>query len=389
MSILSRAWTAKNPPTVPKTAHPVRFGILGAAEIGPSGIILPARTCADAEVVVVGARNLEKAQKYAKKHGIARAVQGYDAVLEDPEVDAVYNPLPNGLHYEWTMKALQAGKHVLLEKPATNTAAESERIFAFAKEKNLVVLEAFHYQFHPATQKLKAIVDSGELGSVQKITAHLCAPGGFVKPDDIRFQYALGGGATMDVGCYVTSISRFLAGREPTSVLSATPTLQDAKKEPKIDRRMEFTYLFPPAEGEKEGPTAQCVGDLGLPNWGPLSLVPSMPELYVTVQCAMGEASINNFVMPSFYHAISVRGPKGSRTVRAYVWGEEGKAKGWKGEDWWTTYRYQLEAFVDKLKGREPQHWISEESTVGNMRAVGMVYEKSGLGARPESEFQL
>ncbi|KZO95416.1 NAD(P)-binding protein [Calocera viscosa TUFC12733] len=392
MSILLRAWTIFHPPTPGKTpispepgskTGPVRIGLLGAANIAPIALLLSARSCPDAEVTVVGARSLQKAQAFAKRHGVGRAVQGYEAVLSDPEVDAVYNPLPNGLHYEWTMKALQAGKHVLLEKPATNTPGEAERIFAFAKEKGLVVLEAFHYQFHPAAQRLHAIVSSGELGRVQKITAHLTAPSGFIKPDDIRFQYALGGGAAMDMGCYVTSISRYLAGREPVEVIKAEPVLQDPGREPLVDRRMEFTYLFPALEGEERGPTAECVCDLSLPGWGPGGLLPRWPEMSVRVLCEAGEAGLNNFVMPVFFHSISVRSAKGRRTERAFTFG-----KG-EGEQWWTTYRYQLQAFVDKVKGREPQHWITGEDTVGNMRAVQMVYEKSGLGARPESDFEL
>ncbi|KZO95415.1 NAD(P)-binding protein [Calocera viscosa TUFC12733] len=391
MSILSRTWTSSHPPTAPKSTNPppVRFGILGAANIAPSALILPARSCPEAEVTVVGARSLEKAQEFAKKNGVAKAVQGYEAVLSDPEVDAVYNPLPNGLHYEWTMKALQAGKHVLLEKPATNTAAESERIFALAKEKNLVVLEAFHYQFHPSAQRLKEIINSGELGGVQKITATLTAPGGFIKPDDIRFQYALGGGSTMDPGCYLTSMSRFVTGREPDSVLSASPVFQNKEQEPQIDRKMEFTLSFPALPAEVEGPTADCLCDLSTPWWGPFGLIPPMPDMSVRVQCERGEATLSNFVMPSFFHGITVSGPAGSRTERVYGWGKEGVEKGWKGESWWTTYRYQLQAFVDKVQGRVPQHWISGEDTVGNMRCVDMVYEKSGLGVRPESAFKL
>lgn len=145
-------------------------------------------------------------------------------MLDDPEVDVIYNPLPNGLHFEWTMKALKAGKHVLLEKPATDTADEATQIYALAERKGLVVLEAFHYRsglassyrsflrtnrhhlsFHPAIQRVKAILDSKELGAIKSISAALTAPSGTAKEDDIRWNYELGGGSTMDPGCKSTA----------------------------------------------------------------------------------------------------------------------------------------------------------------------------------------
>jgi predicted dehydrogenase len=109
--------------------------------------------------------------------------------------------LPNGLHYEWTIKALMAGKHVLLEKPSANTAEETRKMFALAAEKKLVLLEAFHYRFHPAIRRVKAIVDSGEIGAVNSIAATMVMPPGIIKKGDIRFDYDLGGGAAMDMGC--------------------------------------------------------------------------------------------------------------------------------------------------------------------------------------------
>ncbi|EJU02289.1 hypothetical protein DACRYDRAFT_99950 [Dacryopinax primogenitus] len=369
MSILSRALSIFYPPTSPKSSQPLRFGILGAAAIAPIALILAARSSPEAEVVLVGARNLDKAQKYAKKWGVPRAVKGWEAVLQDEEVDVVYNPLPNGLHYEWTIKALLAGKHVLLEKPATDTAEEAERIFALARERGLLVLEAFHYRFHPAVQKLKQILDSGELGRLQHLTAHMTVPRGLIGgPGDIRWNLSLGGGAGMDMGCYATNAVRYLSGREPTEVLRAEPVLY-GPAEPKVDRRMEFTFLFPPGEGEERGPEAECVVDLARPwAWG---VWPGMPEMFLHAKGEKGEVSMNNFVMPFFYHSISVRSPTGKRTERGYTFGKDGK-----GESWWTTYRYQLEAFVDKVTGKDPQTWVTGEDTVGNMKAVEMVYEK-------------
>lgn len=127
--------------------RPLRFGILGAAKIAPAALIRPAVSHPDVEVYAIAARDLQRAQEYARKHGIPKVHTTYDALIHDPDVDVVYNPLPNGLHYEWTMKSLEAGKHVLLEKPAANTAEETKEMFDLAEKKGLVLLEAFHYRY--------------------------------------------------------------------------------------------------------------------------------------------------------------------------------------------------------------------------------------------------
>ncbi|MEY2460695.1 MAG: hypothetical protein QOG30_2525, partial [Acidimicrobiaceae bacterium] len=123
---------------------PLRIGILGAAKIAPPAMIKPARRVDEVEVVAVAARDKAKATKYATKHGIGRVYESYDALLADPDIDAVYNPLPNGLHGKWTIAALEAGKHVLCEKPFTMNAAEAEEVVAAAERTGRRVVEAFH-----------------------------------------------------------------------------------------------------------------------------------------------------------------------------------------------------------------------------------------------------
>jgi len=134
------------PTKVTKSANPLRLGILGAAKIAPKAVILPALSHPDITVTAVAARSLKKAQVYATKHGLAKAYEGYQTLIDDPDVDIVYNALPNGLHYEWTLKALRAGKHVLNEKPSANTEAETEQLFEAAKEKGVVLLDAYHHR---------------------------------------------------------------------------------------------------------------------------------------------------------------------------------------------------------------------------------------------------
>src|ERR1700749_184013 len=127
----------------------VRIGVLGSARIAPSALIAPARDNAEAGVVAVAARDRGRESAYAQKHGIGRVHGSYEDLLADPDIDAVYNPLPNALHAEGTIAALEAGKHVLCEKPFTNNAAEAEQVAAVADRTGLVVMEAFHYRYHP------------------------------------------------------------------------------------------------------------------------------------------------------------------------------------------------------------------------------------------------
>ncbi|KDR80644.1 hypothetical protein GALMADRAFT_61157 [Galerina marginata CBS 339.88] len=382
ISFTKRIYTLFNPPTAPKfiTPKPLKFGILGAANIAPLALINPAKSHPEVVVYAVGARSLAKAQAFAKKHGIEKAYEGYQALLDDPEVDAVYNALPNGLHFEWTMKALAAGKHVLNEKPSADTAEETRQMFEFAEKKRLVMLDAYHYRFHPALKRAKAIIDSGELGAVKNITVDLMIPKGGFGDGDIRFDYSLGGGALMDLGCYVISTLRYMSSAEPTSVVATTHTVYEPKSSAyaesakKVDRRMEATFGLP------KDVTATIRCDLGMPpSYG---FVPQFPRVGFVVECELGKLEMINHVQPTFYHSITVKIRGGHTRVEKVYKGTEGK-----GEEWWSTYRYQLEAFVDRLRDREPETWLSKEDSVATMEWIEKVYEKSGLGSRPKSTY--
>src|SRR5881296_1757159 len=157
-------------------APPLRFGILGAARIAPMALVKPARRVPEATVLAVAARDPERARRFAARHGIPRVHQSYDALLADPEIDAVYNPLPNALHAPWTIRALAAGKHVLCEKPFAASVAEARSMAEAATRAGRVLMEAFHYRYHPLFARLRAIIGLGELGTVRHLEAHFCIP---------------------------------------------------------------------------------------------------------------------------------------------------------------------------------------------------------------------
>lgn len=192
----------------------IRWGILSTANIGVQKVIPAIQLAENCEVIAICSRNYETARKAASKLGIAKAYGSYDELLADEEIDAIYNPLPNHLHVVWTIKALEAGKHVLCEKPIGLDTAEAIHLKEVAANyPKLKVMEAFMYRFHPQWVKVKQLVDEGvigELKAVQSFFSYFNAD-----PENIRNQADIGGGALMDIGCYCIQFPRFLFATEP------------------------------------------------------------------------------------------------------------------------------------------------------------------------------
>src|SRR6202035_2695650 len=209
----------------------LRIGTLGSSRISHPALIEPAASVPEVIVASVAARDLPRAEAYALRHGLEKAYGSYQELLADPDIDAVYNPLPNGLHGVWTIRALEAGKHVLCEKPFTANADEAEQVAAAAERTGLVVMEAFHWRYHPLAARVLEIIQRGDLGAVRHVEATIGFP--LLKPGDIRWQLNLAGGATMDAGCYAVHLVRTFAGAEPT-VVRATAR----ERSPGVDRSM-------------------------------------------------------------------------------------------------------------------------------------------------------
>ncbi|RKR83903.1 putative dehydrogenase [Mucilaginibacter gracilis] len=209
----------------------VRWGILSTAKIGRVQVIPAMQKSQYAQVVAIASRDKQKAEETANDLGIFKIYDDYEALLADPDIDAIYNPLPNHLHVPYTIKALQAGKHVLCEKPIALTAREAQQLFdACQQYPQLKVMEAFMYRFHPQWLKAKQLVDAGLLGEVKTINAFFS----YFNNDaaNIRNKPETGGGALMDIGCYCISFPRYIIGTEPQRVTS----LIDFDPEMKTDR---------------------------------------------------------------------------------------------------------------------------------------------------------
>jgi xylose dehydrogenase (NAD/NADP) len=195
--------------------RPLRWGILGTANINRA-LINPLRTSERNNLLAVASRVKDRAEDYARQNKINRAYGSYAGLLDDPEIDVIYIPLPNHLHAEWTIKAVQAGKHVLCEKPLALNLAEVDAISSSAEKYHKLVVEAFMYRSHPQTLKVKEIIASGKLGRVRLVRGSYTYMDN--NPYSYRWNHAMGGGSLWDVGCYPLSYARAMVGEEPLGV---------------------------------------------------------------------------------------------------------------------------------------------------------------------------
>jgi predicted dehydrogenase len=329
---------------VSEHGDPVRIGILGAARIAPLALILPARGNAQIEVAAVAARDLSRSQAFAAKHGIARVHESYEALVNDPALDAIYNPLPNGLHGKWTRAALAAGKHVLCEKPFTANAAEAREIAELAAKSDRVVMEAFHYRYHPMALRIEEIIASGELGKLERLESAFCMP--LPKFSDIRYNYSLAGGATMDVGCYAIHMVRTFGGSTP-EVVSAQAKLRDSQ----VDRAMTAELRF--ASGH--------TGRIRCSMWST-----DLLQLSAKVMGDRGEVRLRVLNPLAPFSRLSVRSADGNRVERFPRR---------------TSYSYQLDAFAAAVQDGEPVKTPPEDA-IENMTVIDAIYGAAGLPLR-------
>jgi predicted dehydrogenase len=195
----------------------LRWGVLGAASIARRTVIPAIQRSQSGIVMAIASRELANAQQAATALGIERAYGSYEELLSDPDIDAIYNPLPNHLHVPWSIRAMEAGKHVLCEKPIALSATEARSLLAARERSGRQVCEAFMVRSHPQWQVVRDIIAAGRIGTLRLITGHFSYFR--VDPNDVRSNAAWGGGALMDIGCYPIVISRWLFGAEPEAVV--------------------------------------------------------------------------------------------------------------------------------------------------------------------------
>ena len=333
------------------------MGTLGTSRITETALLEPARAVADVTVTAVAARDKSRAEAFALRHAIPAAYGSYDELLADPDIDAIYNPLPNSAHGPWTLKAIAAGKHVLCEKPFASHTEQAEQVTAAASAAGLIVMEAMHYRYHPLIARLRELVT--ELGPVQ----HLQCWTSFVIPDphDIRYDYDLGGGALMDGGCYAIDCLRLLGGGEPVvtgALADPWPSARAKSGEAgdsgeAADRAMAVRLAFPGgATGWFESAFTRDGGF----------------RADVHVSCRDGQVWMENFILAHFGRLIATR--NGSVIADERATGDT------------TSYTYQLRAFATAIAAGDPAP-TSAAQAISTMRVIDDAYRAAGLARRP------
>lgn len=311
-------------------------------------VIQPSRITGD-RLVAVAARDRARADDYARRHGIERVLDDYQAVIDDPEVDVVYNPLANGHHGPWNLRAIAAGKHVLSEKPYASNATEARAVRDAAAAAGVHVVEAFHYRYHPVQQRMIELAGSGEIGDVVYVEARMLMPP--PPAGDLRWDWDVAGGGLMDVGCYAVHGLRDLAG-----LMGGDPEVVRARSgelpaHPRID--------------------AWLTADLEYPNSVPARIECSMThgvlDFSLRIVGSNGEAYAPAFVLPHMDDRVIV-------TVGTEQRIEELGSR--------SSYTYMLEALRRLVRSGEPMVTDADDAVV-TMQMIDDIYTAAGMSPRP------
>ena len=321
----------------------IRIGLLGASRIARGAVIKPAEDLDGVVVSRVAASSTARAEDYAREHDIPGIEADYGALVTSNDVDLVYNALPPSGHREWSVRALEAGKHVLCEKPFALNATEAEAMVAAADASGVQLIEAFHYRYHPLFERVLEILRAGAIGAVRSVAAHFNVP---IKaaPGELRYDPALGGGALMDLGCYPLHWVRTVAGSEP-EVIAAEASWHDSG----VDESMRATLRF--------GGGIEAVIHS--------SMQASLPEGLDAEMHVVGESgtlTVINPLAPHLGHELIVENSAGRSSES--VQGE-------------TTYHHQLQHVLDVINnGATPL--TGGADAVGTMAAIDRIYAAAG-----------
>jgi predicted dehydrogenase len=330
--------------------EPLRIGVLGAARIAVNAIVAAARLT-DARLVAVAARDRGRAEAFAAEHGVERVLGSYADVVADPEVEAVYNPLANALHGPWNLAAVAAGKHVLTEKPSASDAVEAREVRDAAAAAGVVVMEAFHYAYHPVARRLLDVLGSGEVGELRHVEVHVEIPA--PADDDPRWSLALAGGGLMDIGCYGLHLHRILAphaGGEPR--VTAAQGRERAGR-PGVDEWIRAELAFP-------GGATGVVHS---------SMAAGTARTSCRLVGSRGEVGAPNFVLPHRDDRVLVTADGGERTE------ELGRRP---------SYAYQLDAFTAAIRDGAVLP-TDADGAVATADLLDACYRAAGFDPRPRS----
>lgn len=325
----------------------IRWGVLGCASIAKRAVVPGIKGSQFNEVRAIASRSLETAQATAQELDIPVAYGSYEELVQDPELDAIYIPLPNQLHKEWTIKAMKAGKHVLCEKPIALTHQEAEEMLQVSREMNVVVAEAFMYRYHPRYAEIKSLIAEGVIGDIRLVRGSFTFNNGN-STENVRFVKEWGGGSLYDVGCYPISAARYLLGKEP---IAATMQAMFSEKHGGVDMMAAGLVEFP-------------------------------DDVSLLFDCGMWAA---------FRNPMEILGTKGRIEIPfAYLGKNEQEGHYFvhtdqgieeKKVDYLDTYSLQADAIARAIYGEEPLPFPLEDA-VANMKVLEACLQSAENGAR-------
>lgn len=323
----------------------VAWGVISSAQIGLNTVIPAIQASRNGRVVAIGTRHPEAVRERASALGVPRVYASYEAVLEDPEVTVIYNPLPNALHAQWTIQAAQRGKHVLCEKPLATTVAEAKRMIDACRGAGVWLMEAFMYRFHPQHERVRQWIEEGAVGPLRLIRSAFTFRLNRADRSNIRFSRELWGGSLMDVGCYCINSSRWYLGAEPTAVLASARLDEEFG----VDTTLVALLEFPRGH-------AQFVSSLEMAGQPQLEIVGEQGRIELPAAFVPGTGDVR------------IRLTRGGETEEAVIPGVD-------------QYRLQVEHFADSvLLGRPPV--LPPEDAVANTRVIEAIRRSVADGRR-------
>ena len=327
----------------------LRIGVLGASRIAESAIVGPAAELGH-RLVAVAARDRSRAETFAEKYGVERVVASYQNVIDDAQVDVVYNPLANSLHAPWNLAAIAAGKPVLSEKPFARDQSEAQRVADAADAAGVTVLEGFHYYFHPVTRRAFELAADGTLGEITRVEVRMAMPA----PDDgdPRWSLEMAGGALMDLGCYGLHIMRSL-GRLGVPGVGGPPSITGAHAEQRttgVDASCDVEIAFP---GGATGLSAN-------------SMVAEDYSFTIRIVGTAGDALVHQFIKPHDDDRLTITTAAGTTVERLGIR---------------PSYTHQLATFADHVQHGTPLPFGTADA-VANMTLVDAAYRAAGMEPR-------
>lgn len=330
----------------------LRWGVLGTAGIARSQVVPAIQASSNGRVTALAGRDPKRNAEFARAFGIKDVFASYEALLDSPDVDAVYIPLPNGLHAEWAMKAADAGKPVLCEKPLAPDAAEARRVVENFAAKKLPLMEGFMYRFHPQNVHALKLVRDGAIGDVSEVRAHLSVDIMADAAGNVRFDKALGGGSLLDMGCYAVSAARLFLG-EPVAAQASF----EVDPRTGVDLSASAILEFPDSRTALISSSFKASGQ-GLYQVIGMEGVIDVPRAFIP---GMGSRVAEGLVI--------VSDPDGRRSEKTFQPANH--------------YRLMAEAFAEAVLSGRPVPYPPEDA-VNNMRALDAIAASAASGRRAE-----